>query len=82
MQHPRRRIRRPVALAATTALSLTLLASASNTLPGPAPASAGPVAAAQRRSGTPRLGQSEGRPGSAGPRAALPSRGLAGRRTR
>ncbi|WP_328944193.1 M6 family metalloprotease domain-containing protein [Streptomyces sp. NBC_00250] len=46
MQHPRRRIRRPVALAATTALSLTLLASASTTLPGPAPASAGPVAAA------------------------------------
>ncbi|MFF5707591.1 M6 family metalloprotease domain-containing protein [Streptomyces sp. NPDC012756] len=46
MQHPRRRIRRPVALAATTALSLALLASASSTLPGPAPASAGPVAAA------------------------------------
>ncbi|MFH9726895.1 M6 family metalloprotease domain-containing protein [Streptomyces sp. NPDC017254] len=46
MQHPRRRIRRPVALAATTALSLALLASASTTLPGPAPASAGPVAAA------------------------------------
>ncbi|MFJ2936546.1 M6 family metalloprotease domain-containing protein [Streptomyces sp. NPDC087219] len=46
MQHPRRRIRRPVAMAATTALSLTLLASASTTLPGPAPASAGPVAAA------------------------------------
>ncbi|MFE5713294.1 M6 family metalloprotease domain-containing protein [Streptomyces sp. NPDC056501] len=48
MQHPRRRIRRPVALAATTALSLTLLASASTTLPDPAPASAGPVAAAPR----------------------------------
>ncbi|MFJ8662340.1 M6 family metalloprotease domain-containing protein [Streptomyces sp. NPDC093795] len=46
MQHPRRRIRRPVALAATTALSLALLASASTTLPGPAPASAGPVATA------------------------------------
>ncbi|MFB7447316.1 M6 family metalloprotease domain-containing protein [Streptomyces sp. NPDC056194] len=46
MQHPRRRIRRPIALAATTALSLALLASASSTLPGPAPASAGPVAAA------------------------------------
>ncbi|MDX2563896.1 M6 family metalloprotease domain-containing protein [Streptomyces sp. TX20-6-3] len=46
MQHPRRRIRRPVAMAATTALSLTLLASASTTLPRPAPASAGPVAAA------------------------------------
>ncbi|MFF8838289.1 M6 family metalloprotease domain-containing protein [Streptomyces sp. NPDC015130] len=46
MQHPRRRIRRPVALAATTALSLALLASASTTLPDPAPASAGPVAAA------------------------------------
>ncbi|MEU3607609.1 M6 family metalloprotease domain-containing protein [Streptomyces sp. NPDC035033] len=46
MQHPRRRIRRPVALAATTALLLTVLASASTTLPGPAPASAGPVAAA------------------------------------
>ncbi|MEU2118919.1 M6 family metalloprotease domain-containing protein [Streptomyces sp. NPDC016459] len=46
MQHPRRRIPRTVALAATTALSLTLLASASTTLPGPAPASAGPVATA------------------------------------
>ncbi|MFE9737155.1 M6 family metalloprotease domain-containing protein [Streptomyces sp. NPDC006477] len=46
MQHTRRRIRRPVALAATTALSLALLASASTTLPGPAPATAGPVAAA------------------------------------
>ncbi|MFC9795839.1 M6 family metalloprotease domain-containing protein [Streptomyces sp. NPDC057695] len=46
MQHPRRRIRRPVAMAATTALSFTLLASASTTLPDPAPASAGPVAAA------------------------------------
>ncbi|MFD3529925.1 M6 family metalloprotease domain-containing protein [Streptomyces sp. NPDC058664] len=46
MQHPRRRICRPVALAATTALSLALLASASTTLPGPAPASAGPVATA------------------------------------
>ncbi|MFD3332416.1 M6 family metalloprotease domain-containing protein [Streptomyces sp. NPDC058700] len=44
MQHSRRRIPRTVALAATTALSLTLLASASTTLPGPAPASAGPVA--------------------------------------
>lgn len=33
-------------MAATTALSLTLLASASTTLPRPAPASAGPVAAA------------------------------------
>ncbi|WP_411072206.1 M6 family metalloprotease domain-containing protein [Streptomyces sp. cmx-4-25] len=46
MQHPRRRIRRPVALAATTTLSLTLLASASTTLPEPVRASAGPVAAA------------------------------------
>ncbi|MER8034751.1 M6 family metalloprotease domain-containing protein [Streptomyces hydrogenans] len=46
MQHTRRRIRRPVALAATAALLLTVLASASTTLPGPAPASAGPVAAA------------------------------------
>ncbi|MGW0122318.1 M6 family metalloprotease domain-containing protein [Streptomyces sp. NPDC003327] len=46
MQHTRRRIRRPVALAATTAFSLALLASASTTLPGPAPATAGPVAAA------------------------------------
>ncbi|WP_282692978.1 M6 family metalloprotease domain-containing protein [Streptomyces sp. CC208A] len=45
MQHTRRRIRRPVALAATAALLLTVLASASTTLPGPAPASAGPVAA-------------------------------------
>ncbi|GGY60315.1 M6 family metalloprotease domain-containing protein [Streptomyces omiyaensis] len=46
MQHTRRRIRRPVALAATAALLLTVLVSASTTLPGPAPASAGPVAAA------------------------------------
>ncbi|MEU2550039.1 M6 family metalloprotease domain-containing protein [Streptomyces roseolus] len=46
MQHTRRRIRGPVALAATSALLLTVLASASTTLPGPAPASAGPVAAA------------------------------------
>ncbi|GHF97573.1 M6 family metalloprotease domain-containing protein [Streptomyces filamentosus] len=46
MQHTRRRIRRPVALAATSALLLTVLVSASTTLPGPAPASAGPVAAA------------------------------------
>ncbi|MFE5796828.1 M6 family metalloprotease domain-containing protein [Streptomyces sp. NPDC056503] len=45
MQHTRRRIRRPVALAATSALLLTVLVSASTTLPGPAPASAGPVAA-------------------------------------
>ncbi|GAA3939278.1 M6 family metalloprotease domain-containing protein [Streptomyces gulbargensis] len=53
MQHTRRRIRRPVALAATTALSLALLASASSTLPGPAPASAGPVATTP---GTTQLG--------------------------
>ncbi|MBD0709403.1 MULTISPECIES: M6 family metalloprotease domain-containing protein [unclassified Streptomyces] len=46
MQHPRRRIRGRAALAASTALSLAFLASASGTLPGPAPASAGPVAAA------------------------------------
>ncbi|MFD4373938.1 M6 family metalloprotease domain-containing protein [Streptomyces sp. NPDC058486] len=46
MQHTRRRIRGPVALAATSALLLTVLVSASTTLPGPAPASAGPVAAA------------------------------------
>ncbi|MEU2658471.1 M6 family metalloprotease domain-containing protein [Streptomyces sp. NPDC007325] len=46
MQHTRRRIRRPVALAATAALLLTVLVSASTTFPGPAPASAGPVAAA------------------------------------
>ncbi|MEU9858798.1 M6 family metalloprotease domain-containing protein [Streptomyces sp. NPDC047974] len=46
MQHTRRRIRRPVALAAASALMLTVLVSASTTLPGPAPASAGPVAAA------------------------------------
>ncbi|MET9349087.1 M6 family metalloprotease domain-containing protein [Streptomyces termitum] len=46
MQPTRRRIRRPLALAATTALLLTVLVSAGTALPGPAPASAGPVAAA------------------------------------
>ncbi|MEU6879385.1 M6 family metalloprotease domain-containing protein [Streptomyces sp. NPDC046712] len=47
MQHTRRRIRRPVALATVAALALAALASASTTLPGPAPASAGPVATTQ-----------------------------------
>ncbi|MGW2018094.1 M6 family metalloprotease domain-containing protein [Streptomyces sp. NPDC001927] len=44
MQQTRRRIRRPVVLATAAALTLAALASASTTLPGPAPASAGPVA--------------------------------------
>ncbi|MFG3349256.1 M6 family metalloprotease domain-containing protein [Streptomyces sp. NPDC048018] len=45
MHGTRRRIRRPIALAAGTALALAALATASSTLPGPAPASSGPVAA-------------------------------------
>ncbi|MFF2779877.1 M6 family metalloprotease domain-containing protein [Streptomyces sp. NPDC058052] len=62
MQHTRRRIRRPVALAATSALLLTVLVSASTTLPGPAPASAGPVAAAPdtTRLGPCRIGTTMG----------------------
>ncbi|MET9619937.1 MULTISPECIES: M6 family metalloprotease domain-containing protein [unclassified Streptomyces] len=45
MEKTPRRIGRPVALAAASALALAALVSASTTLPGPAPASAGPVAA-------------------------------------
>ncbi|MEU6932406.1 M6 family metalloprotease domain-containing protein [Streptomyces sp. 2RAF24] len=45
MQEPRRRIRRPIALASAGALALAALVSASTTLPGPVPASAGPIAA-------------------------------------
>ncbi|MFG3497974.1 M6 family metalloprotease domain-containing protein [Streptomyces sp. NPDC047928] len=46
MQQTRRRIRRPVALGALTTLAVASLASASTVLPRPAPATAGPVAAA------------------------------------
>ncbi|MFG2870731.1 M6 family metalloprotease domain-containing protein [Streptomyces sp. NPDC048338] len=45
MEKTPRRIGRPVALATASALALAALVSASTTLPGPAPASAGPVAA-------------------------------------
>ena len=45
MEKTPRRIGRPVALATASTLALAALVSASTTLPGPAPASAGPVAA-------------------------------------
>ncbi|WP_329119493.1 M6 family metalloprotease domain-containing protein [Streptomyces sp. NBC_01353] len=56
MHQTRRGIRRHVALAVAAALALAALASASTTLPGPTPASSGPVATAPKDSRESQLG--------------------------